>query len=342
MRERAFRVQGSGFGAIAQNPHPPTQNRQVATMVLWLLTLFIAGLVEAATADRIVAIVNDDVITAADVASHVAELLDAQPPNAANKPDVADVQQAMLRHLIEQRLILQEAKRVGITVGPGDIAERIEQIRKKFASDEALETALAQSNLTREQLKEQVSQQLMVDRLIDAKVRSTISVSPQEVATELERRPETVKPGDRVRASHILIRVSEQRPEEKAKALIDDLHRQLADGADFAGLAKRYSEDPHAQSGGAMGWVAQGELLPELDAALFSLQPGQLSEPIKTRLGFHLVRVEERRTATSLTVLEANNAVYHEIYDRKLKEALRRWVSELTRKAYIEMLPAPT
>jgi parvulin-like peptidyl-prolyl isomerase len=283
--------------------------------------------------------VNGDVITEADVASHVSELLDAQPPEAASKLDPADVHQAMLRHLLEQRLILQEAKQLNLTVGPDEIAGRLEKIRKKFDSDEAFAAALAQAHLAKEELKEQIHQQLMVDRLIDAKVRATISVSPQEVAKELERRPEVARTGDRVRASHILVRVSDTRSEEKARALVEDLHRQLTGGANFAQLATRYSEDPHADAGGSMGWVAQGELLPELDQALFSLEPGQLSAPLKTRLGFHLVRVDERRTATSLSLLEANTAVYQELYELKFKEALRRWIGELVRKAYIEIIP---
>ena len=340
MREKSLRAQGCGLRAIAPSPEPRAQSQHVVpTLLLALLVFGVSVSVGADTANRIVAVVNDDVITEADVTSRVSELLDAQPPNAANAPDAADVHQAMLRHLIEQRLILQEAKRLNITVEADDIDDRLEKTREKFDSDEAFTAALTQSALTREGLKEQIRQQLMVDRLIDATVRSTISVSPQEVAKELERHPEVAKAGDRVRASHILIRVTDARPEAKARALAEDLHRQLSRGADFAQLAKRYSEGPHADSGGSMGWVAQGELLPELDQALFNLEPGQLSDPIKTRLGFHLVRVDERRTATSLSLLEANTAVYQQLYELKFKEALRRWLAELLRKAYIEIIP---
>ena len=315
-------------------------SHQVVTMAFGALLVFgVSARGEAETANRIVAVVNDEVITEADVTSRVSELLDAQPPNAPETPDAAGVHQAILRHLIEQRLILQEAKRLNIAVGAEAIDNRLEKIREKFESDEALTEALTRSDLTKEGLKEQIRQQLMVDRLIDTKVRSTISVSPQEVAKELESHPEVVKTGDRVRASHLLIRVTEARPEEKARALIDDLHRRLSGGADFAQLAKQYSEDPHAESGGSMGWVAQGELLPELDQTLFALEPGQLSNPIQTRLGFHLVRVDERRTATSLSLLEANTAVYQQLYERKFKEAFQRWLAELLRKAYIEIVP---
>ena len=143
-----------------------------------------------------------------------------------------------------------------------------------------------------------------------------------------------------MRASHILVRVGERRTEEQARSLIDDLHRQLVAGADVAALAKRYSEDAHAQDGGMMDWVAQGELLPELDTALFSLKAGELSQPIQTRLGFHLVRVEERRDAQSLSVAEANRAVKERLYQQKFQAAFSRWIADLKRKAYIEILPS--
>ncbi len=344
MINRLLEIRGWGLA----RPGPPSTvtlagaGEPRATWLPVLAALLVFGVSargEAGTANRIVAIVNDDVITEADVTSRVSELLDAQPPTTANTPDAAGVHQAMLRHLIEQRLILQEAKRLNITIGADAIDDRFEKIREKFDSDEALTAALTQSVLTKEGLKEQIRQQLMVDRLIDAKVRSTISVSPQEVAKELEGHPEVVKAGDRVRASHLLIRVTDARPEEKARALIEDIHRQLSGGADFAQLAKQYSEDPHAESSGSMGWVAQGELLPALDQVLFTLEAGQLSGPIQTRLGFHLVRVDERRTATSLSLLEANTTVYQHLYELKFKEAFQRWLAELLRKAYIEIIP---
>jgi len=163
-------------------------------------------------------------------------------------------------------------------------------------------------------------------------------VSPQEVAREIGVHPELAKPGDRARVSHILVRVSETRSAEQARALVEQLHGRLTSGAAFADLARRHSEDSHAEAGGAMGWVAQGELLPELDAVLFSLPIGEVSGPIQTRLGFHLVTVEERRAASSLSVTEANHAVYQQLYQKKFQQAFSRWLDGLLRRAYIEIV----
>ena len=233
--------------------------------------------------------------------------------------------------------MLQEAKRAGISVTLGEVTDRLDAIRSRFDSDEAFRESLATSGLTEAQFKEKLRDQLLIQRIIDAKVRSAIMVSPQEVARELSARPDLAKPGDRVRASHILVRVNDARSEEKARALTEGIHRELVQGADFSTLAKRYSEDPYRNEGGMMGWVAQGELLPELDAALFSLTVGELSSPIQTRLGFHLVKVEERRLASSLSLTEANRAVQERLFQQKFQDHFGHWLAELKRRAYIEI-----
>lgn len=292
----------------------------------------------AETVNRIVAVVNDEIITEADVAAHVHSILKEHALSDPTQAESLEVQMMMLRNLIEQRLILQEAKKLGVVVGTDETAQRLETLRSRAGSEEQFQQRLAESSLTEDALREKIREQLLVQRVIDAKVRSTIVVTPLEVSSALGDQPDLAKPGERVRILHLLVRVTEDRTEAEARARITDLHRQLANGADFAALAKRYSADPNAADGGAMGWVAQGDLMPELDAALFSVPVGAVSEPIQTRLGFHLVKIEERRTASDLSVTEANRTVYQQLYQQKFEAAMKRWLSELKNRAYIEIL----
>ncbi len=309
-----------------------------AGLIPFLLLCSAPAVTAAVTVNQIVAVVNDEVITEADVTQQVNDALEDQPGTPPADADARTMQQTVLQRLIEQRLILQEAKRAGIIIPSDQVILRIEAMRKRFAGEAAFQQSLIDSGLTDELLKERIRDQLMVRQLIETKIRSKIVVSPQEVAKELAQHPERAKPGDRVRALHILVRVSETHSEEQARALIERLKRELSQGADFAALAKQHSEDPHAEAGGAMGWVAQGELLPELDAALFTLKPGEVSEPIQTRLGFHLVKAEERRAANSLSLTEANMAVYEQMFQQKFQRAFSQWLNELKRNAYIEVL----
>lgn len=290
----------------------------------------------AATSNRIVAVVNDEVITEADVTAQFHALL--EDPERPVPEDVSpdEVRKAVLGRLIEQRLILQEAKREGVAVTSDEVAERLEDMRSRFESDEAFRAGLADAGLSMEALKRQIREQLMIQALIDRKIRSAISVSPSEVARVAAERGDPAEGEDRLRASHLLVRVGPDRGEAQAQALIEELHQRLAAGEDFATLARRHSEDPQRGEGGSLGWVARGELLPELDEAMFSLAVGALSGPIRTKLGFHLVRVEERRSASNLTILEANQAIYRELYQQKFEERFTRWLAGITQRAYVE------
>jgi parvulin-like peptidyl-prolyl isomerase len=282
-------------------------------------------------------VVNDEVVTTSDVEASLSELLE-QDPDVADGADPSQMRQAVLQRLIQDRLLLQEAKKLGVSVSSEQVLRRLEEVRARFESEEAFAQSLRDSGISREQLKEKLRDQMTVRRLIDGKVRSTIVISPQDVARELQAHPELARAGDRVRGRHLLIRVYESRSEEKARSLIEQLRAQLAGGASFEELARQHSEDSHREDGGGLGWVAPGQLMPELDAALFSLQPGELSLPIQSRLGFHLVKVEERRTAESLSVLEANTAVYQRLYQRRFQQEMSRWVEGLMRRAYIELI----
>ena len=326
------RAREDGF-SLAPRPSPLAP--------LFLLLCLLGGMFASAeTANRIIAIVNDDVITEADVTASMKSLLEEGNPGDLPDDHAAQMQQAVLSRLIEQRLLLQEAKRVGVTLSSEEVMERLDEIRARVGSEELFRRSLSEAGLSEEQLKERLREQLLVQKLIDAKIRSTIMVSPGEIASQLQAHPEEAKPGDRVRASHILIRVAEQRSIEQARALIEEIRQKLVGGASFADLAKQYSEDPQADEGGDMGWVAQGQLLPELDAELFRLKPGEVSGPIQTRLGFHLLKLEERRTAASLSMLEANRAIYEQLFQQKFQAAMKRWLAELKRKAYIDIVHA--
>lgn len=288
----------------------------------------------ADTVGRIVAIVNQAVITDADLAAQ----LEAVRAELDAVEDEAALRQAVLQRLIQEQLILQEAARTGIDVSMDAVLERVEDLRARFDSEEAFQQSLKDSGTTVERLKEQLRQQLLVQRMIDQAVRAGITVSPQEAAQEAAAHPEEAPPGDRVHAVHVLVRVSDERSADDARALIENLHHRAQQGVDVSQLARRYSEDAHRDGGGDMGWVAKGELMPELDAALFALEPGAVSAPIQTRLGYHLVKVLDRRTSGSLSAKDAYQAVSRRLYQEKFERAFQQWITELGRKAYIEIL----
>lgn len=291
--------------------------------------------VSGETVNRIVAIVNDDVITTADVVAQVSSLLADRQQVPQSEDESIKLHAAVLGQIIEQRLILQDAKKMEIKVGSDEVADRLKEIRSRFPSEEEFQASLAKAQLSEEQLKGHLRDQLIVQHAVDAKVRAKIFISPQDITEAQRAHPEMAQAGERVRASHILVRVTDERPEAQARERMQAAHRQLVQGADFAQMAKRYSDAPDAGEGGSMGWMTRGQLLPELDAALFSLPVGSYSPPIRSKLGFHIVRVDERAAARELNSEEANRAVFQQLYDQKFRDALGRWLAELKRHAYI-------
>ena len=294
----------------------------------------------AGPADRMVAIVNDEIVTESDVLSQMSALLhDEDPP--ADAAQAHQMRQAVLQRLIDERLITQEAKRMGLTVGSEEVAERLRDIRARLERDEDYAAMLKESGLTEEQLKLKLRQQLLVQQAIDVKIRSRVVVSPAELTgpdAPAGSAGASGQAGEEVLVQHLLIRVTKERPADQASALATQLHDRLRSGESFEELARTHSEDPHAQEGGRLGWVRHGELLPELDEALLALRTGECSAPIKSALGFHLVKVLQRRSLSEEQAAASRREVEQRVYQDKFAKAMTQWLQELRRRAYIQLM----
>ncbi|MBI3088522.1 MAG: peptidylprolyl isomerase [Candidatus Omnitrophica bacterium] len=311
--------------------------------LLALLVMLVTGhwslvtAVHAAT-NRIVAIVNDDVITEGDVIAHMAALFQRGDLPRPTDEEAQGMRRAVLQRLIEERLIVQEGKRLGLTVDPAEVTKRLQDIRAQLGSKEAYEQMLQEAQLGEEQLKIKLREQLMAQNTIDRQVRSKILISPAELASAAETPALPGNPGEEVLASHLLIRLGDERSGEEAETLIRQLRERLQRGADFSELAKQYSEGPHAEEGGSLGWVRPGELRPELEAALFSLQAGEVSEPIRSPLGVHLLKVFDRRSLSERELAEGRDRLERRLYQEKFVAALERWLADLRQRAYIQVM----
>ena len=307
--------------------------------ILIAISCFIAAgrQASAETTNRIVAIVNDEVITEGDVAAHMSALLQEDGPQEAGSAQTTQMRQVVLQRLIEERLMIQEAKRTGLTVDLEDVARHLHAIQQRAGMNEAYEQMLSDAGLSEEQLKAKIREQLLVRKVIDRAVRSKLIVTPSELAHAAPA-SSVHTPSDEVQAYHLLIRVTPERSMEQARALIMQLADRLRHGAPLEELAKQYSEDSNAEGGGLMGWVHQGQLLPELDDVLFRLQAGELSEPIQTRLGFHLIKVVARRGVSAGELSKAQQDHEQQLYQEKFTKAMAQWLGELKQRAYIEVL----
>jgi peptidyl-prolyl cis-trans isomerase SurA len=142
------------------------------------------------------------------------------------------------------------------------------------------------------------------------------------------------------RARHILLRLSNEMNEKTALNRLLSFKQRIQSGTDFAELARQFSQDGSAQTGGELGWASPGQFVPEFEEVMSQLRPGQISDPLVSRFGVHLIQVMERREVP-LTVREQREMVRNQLREKKMDELYGTWVEELRGRAYVELRDAP-
>ncbi len=241
----------------------------------------------------------------------------------------------ILDRLIQDKLLLAEAKKLKVEVDPREIKERVDMVRNRFSSEAEFRQALASENLNLETLEKKYKDRIMIDRLIDIEVRRRVSVSPKEIWDYYnEHKAEFEKPRS-AKVRSILMRTGGETSDEDAEKLANQVLGRVEEGGSFILLAREYSSGPYKESGGDMGWVEDGDLMEDLNEAVFKLEPGEISGVIKSGLGFHIFMLEEKRESRIMDFNESKNEIEELLYSSKTEEALGAWIKELKKNAYI-------
>lgn len=291
--------------------------------------------------NRIVALVDGDPIT-----MHELETFTTDDPRLAEaaRHDPAGV----LELVITQRILSKEVQAQGITISDAEIDRYVDTIKQRnHIDDEQLDAALAQQGLTRERYRKQIRDELERAQLINREIRGKVSVSPEEIARyQKEQGVESeASSNEQVSISHIVLQIppgASPADVEAIQARADRIYDELRDGADFAALAKRESEDGAAAAGGKLGTFKQGEMRDELEEAVAGLQPGEFSKPVRGENSIHIVRLDERIGAGAPNQLsdQQREEIKEKLYSQALEERYARWLKEdLRQKHSVEMLP---
>ena len=308
-------------------------------LLLVLTVLFPAGL-WAQTVNKVVAVVNEEIITQQDV-DQLLSVLYAQEVQAYKGDELLqkmeELKRDILQQIIEDKLILSRAKEMGVKAREEEVNDKLEYVKNGFPSEEAFYDMLKTQGITIANLKDRYRDQIKIKKLIEYEVGSKISVLPSEVAEYYDRHREEFKKEEKRKVRHILIKAENNVDFELAKVEIDRAYAALKEGADFADVAREYSQGPHRQEGGAMGYVGQGEMLEELDKAIFSLNVGEFSEPIKSSVGYHIFKVEDATSSGYYSLEEAQPAIKKMLSQNKFRQKLKEWLDELKREAYIDI-----
>ncbi len=304
--------------------------------------------------NRIVAVVNDEVITQSQLNRALApvylQLQATLGPEELND-QMKEIRQKVLEQLVEERLMLQEARhprqvevakgRIGVPhpveVPEREVEEMMEEARARFSSEEEFTDALASQGLTVEDLRSRFTDQITIQKLISREIRSRVTVSPAEVTQFYEQNKEKFITPPAVQVATILLRPKDSSDIGRCSALAQDLHKQLLGGGDFYELAQRYSDGFNAQMGGRMGILEKGKSRKEIDEVLFKLKAGDISPVIKTAAGFHLFLVESVRPSRQAELAEVQADILYRLQTEKAGVRYKDWMKRLRADSYIAL-----
>jgi len=250
------------------------------------------------TETRIAAVVNDEVISVADLMSRLRMVM-----LSSNLADSSETRQRIaaqvLRTIVDEKLQMQEAKRQNITATDEEITKALAQIEKQNNMQAGqLDQVLKSHGIERGALVDQLTASIVWAKLVRRLVSQTNVVSEEEIDYALKRAKETAdEPQSRV--AEIFLAVDNQQQEDEVRRLAERLIEQMRQGARFSAVAQQFSQSATAAVGGDIGWVRAEQLSPELGKAITQMRPGELSPPIRTGAGFYLLLVLDRRAGRS-------------------------------------------
>jgi parvulin-like peptidyl-prolyl isomerase len=228
--------------------------------------------------------------------------------------------------LVQQAEVEEQAKKLGIDISDDKVNQEIARYKKQFygGSDARYEKAVKQQGLTDQQAQDAIRQQLISQALFK-KVTGDVKVSDSDIKTYYNtHKTQYVQPQTR-EVRHILV---------TKKALADSLYQQLKNGGNFAKLAKQYSKDPGSAANGGKLTVSKGQTVPQFDKTAFSLKTGQISQPVHTQYGYHIIQALSGVKAASTTSLDkVKSSIRQQLEQQKKNDKITKWLED-TKKSY--------
>ncbi|MDP1823995.1 MAG: peptidylprolyl isomerase [Archangium sp.] len=313
---------------------------------LILCTLaFTAVTARAELVDRIAAVVNNDVITLSEVETRIAP--DAQ--KLRSEPDATKRAEARsllvkrgLELLIGEKLMETQVRELNIEVADSEIEMGMDDVKKQNnITTEQFEGLLAQEGYTLASYKAFMRKHLARLKLVNLKVRSKVKISDEDLKAEYARWSHDEANEFEVHARHLLVQVAPKAtPEQievarlKANLLMEEARKP---GTDFAMLAKKKSEGPSAADGGDLGFFKRGVMVAEFEKAAFTLPVGGISEPIRTKFGWHVLKVEERKSLSAPPLEEVKEQLRDKMLRGQLEKYTEQYVQELRAAAVVDV-----
>jgi peptidyl-prolyl cis-trans isomerase SurA len=290
--------------------------------------------------DRVVAVVNEDVIMMSElqeaIVLYLRETKEAAPPPGPERDQLA---QKVLTRMINHRLQVQEARKEKIDVTDDEVQTVMDDFVKRNGGDrEKIGAQLKVQGMTWEQVRREMRESLLAQKIRGRRIGRRATVTDAEVeAYVTENRPKLER-DLKYHPRHIAVLA--QPPDaqagwDRALAVVQTIQARLRDGSDFAELAREFSSDGTAAGGGDLGWLRRGELAAGFEEPILRLAKGAVTEPIKSDLGYHLFRLDDREELTPEMVNQLRQQARDILVQKKMQDRFDEWLQGLRQRALI-------
>ncbi len=315
----------------------------IPTFVLVIILLFSCE-TDAKIIEKIVAIVNGDIITLSELREISVPYLEKMQLKFSLENDeeqIKEIEKRILDQLIDEKLVKQEADRLEIAVDDKevDIAVRDVMSKNNIAKDQ-FEQVLLEEGLTFENYRKQLKEQMQKMRLLDQEIKSKIQITEKEVEKYYKENIDDYNTPPEVSIQQIFLIIPSEASEQEINQIrekANGIAQKIREGEDFTSMVKLYSQDATAATGGVMGAFRQGELLPGLNKFVFSLEVGEVSSVIQTSRGFHIVKVLDKRERQKMTKEEKWNEIENFLYNQKFEDEFKQWIKKIRKRSYIKI-----
>ena len=299
----------------------------------------------AVTIERIIAKINDEIIMLSELQEFVKPSVDELRRNYRGEQlnrRIRELELEALDAMVQSKLILKRSSALELNVSEKEIENAVAGIlRQNKTTTAGLRAFLSSQGMTMEKYREELRKKLLARKVENMEVGVRVSVVDQEIADYYDAHSDDYREAEKRTVRQIFFPVG-----KGASASEIEAQRKKADlaykeatkpGADFPRLAEKYSEGPARSRGGALGSVKKGEVFPELEQLIFSTAKGETSKPTRTRVGFHVIHVDEVKPGTVITLDRVSGKIYDKLFKEKFTKRRREWITELKRAAFLEI-----
>jgi peptidyl-prolyl cis-trans isomerase SurA len=321
--------------------------KKLILILLLALPLFIplAHASQEELLDRVVAVVNEEVITQAEVDTFLRPLYkqySAEMSGEALATAISEVRQKILSQMIEDKLVYQEAVAQGIEIKDEDLEKEFQDFKAKMEKPEELDEMLEREGLTMKSLRERLKKQAMVRQLQDREIRSKVIISPVQVEDFYKNNPDKFRTKERVRVRSLTVKKSEESrakglTDEKAKQRMELLDQKIKLYRNFDQVVKDFSEDSHAKDDGLGDWIERGAMIESVDDVIFKTPVGKLTGIVETPVGYHIFRIEAKEPENVRTFEEVKAQISGYLFQEESNKRFKAWMDEIKKAAYISI-----